>query len=101
VSAHFGYCPVILHADNFYAFAGNLGYEGHAFTDDDTFGSPNTVSPVAATDGTIILKGDVPMLPPPPLPWFGQSTLGSTLSATRWHGSSSPTAMGTPGWEHT
>jgi hypothetical protein len=66
VSAHFGYCPVILHADNFYAFAGNLGYEGHAFTDDDTFGSPNTVSPVAATDGTVLLMGEVPMLPPPP-----------------------------------
>jgi hypothetical protein len=64
--SNFGYNQVILYADEFYSLAGDLGYEGHAFTDELTFTSPNTLSNVRVCEGTVLVAGDIPMMPVPP-----------------------------------
>ena len=55
---------VFLSASEFYALAGNLGYEGQPYT--EPFSSPNTLYPVEKGEGATLAEGDVPIMPPPP-----------------------------------
>ena len=55
---------VFLSSHEYYAFAGNLGYEGHPYQ--EPFMSPNTLSIVFKGEGSAHAEGEIPVMPPPP-----------------------------------
>jgi hypothetical protein len=57
---------VVFPAENFYALAGCLGYEGDAFTGPDDFFSPNAAEKIHLSRGTELNVGECARAPPPP-----------------------------------
>ena len=64
ISIMYAVVQVFLSSQEFYALAGNLGYEGQPYT--VPFMSPSTLSIVHTGEGSTLAEGEVPVMPPPP-----------------------------------
>ena len=58
IASMYGISQAILYSHEYYALAGNLGYEGQAYQ--EPFMSPSSLSVVMTSEGSALAEGDVP-----------------------------------------